>query len=89
MSALTILGASAGADFNVWADLFEVILWGVGAGVGLTIAFSLAMRGLILGEIAKREGRGGAAALHLTKFVVFSVVCVAAVGFALASMLHR
>lgn len=89
MNALTILGASAGADSGVWADLLAVILWGVGAGVGLTIAFSLAMRGLILGGIARRDGRGGVAALHLTKFVVFSVVCVAAVGFALASMLHR
>lgn len=84
-----VMAASAGSDFHLWRDLGEVVLYGLGAGVGLAIAFGLAMRGFILGSTAQREGRGSVAAANLTMGVVFAVVCVAAVVFALASMVHR
>lgn len=86
---LLVLASSAGSDFHLWRDLGEVVLWGLGAGVGLAIAFGLSMRGFILGSAAQREGRGGVAAANLTMGIVFGVVCVGAVVFALASMVHR
>lgn len=90
MSAFaSVLAASASSDFNLWHDLGEVVLYGLGAGVGLAIAFGLTMRGFILGTQAQRDGRGAAAAANLTLGVVFGVVCVASIIFALASMLHR
>lgn len=89
MTVFGVLAASAGSDFNLWHDLGEVVMYGLGAGVGLAIAFGLAMRGLILGSTAQREGRGGAAAANLAMGVVFAVLCVGAVVFALASMIHR
>lgn len=84
-----LIASSAGSDFHLWRDLGEVVLFGMGAGVGLAIAFGLAMRGLILGSTAHREGNGVSAVGHYAIGVVFAVVCVAAVAFALASMLHR
>lgn len=89
MSFFGVLASSAGSDFNLWHDLGEVVLYGLGAGVGIAIAFGLAMRGFILGSTAQREGRGGAAAANLTMGVVFAVLCVGSVVFALVSMLHR
>lgn len=84
-----LIASSASSDFHLWRDMLEVILWGLGAGVGLAIAYGLAMRGLILGSAAQRDGRGGAAAINYAIGGLFAVVCVGAVAFALLSMLHR
>ncbi len=84
-----LIASSAGSDFHLWRDMLEVVLFGLGAGVGLAIAYGLAMRGMILGSAAQREGRGGAAAANFAMGGVFAVVCVGAVAFALLSMLHR
>ncbi|MBJ7471550.1 MAG: hypothetical protein JHD16_09630 [Solirubrobacteraceae bacterium] len=88
MSTLPI-ASSPESDVNLWLDLLEVVLYGLGAGIGLSIAFALAMRGLILGGNAQRDGRGLAAAGYLAFGVLFTLVCVAAVGYALLSMVHR
>lgn len=89
MSVLGVLASSAGSDFSLWSDLLEVVLYGLGAGIGLSIAFGLAMRGWILGTTPRPDGTGGPAGANLAMAVFFSVLCVAAVAFALASMLHR
>lgn len=84
-----VIAASASSDGAIWTDLGEVVLWGLFAGVGLPIAFALAMRGLILGSHARREGHGGAATAQFALGAVFSVVCIAAILFGLVSMLDR
>lgn len=73
----------------VWSDIGAVVAWGLGAGVGLTIIFSLAIRGFTLGEAARREGNSASATLHLAVGMLCGVLCVLAVAVALASMLHR
>lgn len=84
-----VLAASASSDASIWSDLLEVIFFGLVAGIGVPIAFALAMRGLVLGEHAQREGRSGAATVQFALGAVFSAVCIAAIGFALVSMFHR
>ena len=84
-----LIASSASSDFHLWRDMLEVVLFGLGAGVGLAIAYGLAMRGMILGSTAQREGRGGGAAANYAVGALFAVICVSAVAFALASMLHR
>lgn len=85
----TVLAATSSSDAGIWTDLLEVVGYGLVAGIGLSIAFALAMRGWILGATAQRDGRGGTAAGQFTLAVVFSAVCIVAVGFALVTMLHR
>ncbi len=85
-----VIAASASSDAHIWTNLFEVIAWGLVAGVGLPIIFGLAMRGLIVGSAAQREGgRGAYASAQLALGAFFSIVCVGAVVLALFSMLHR
>ena len=84
-----VIAASSSSDASIWSDLLEVVLWGLVAGIGLPIAFALAMRGLILGSHAQREGRGGAATANFALGAVFGAVCIAAIGLALVSMFHR
>lgn len=84
-----VIAASASSDADIWTNLLEVIGWGLLAGIGLPIAFGLAMRGLILGSAAQREGRGGHATAQFAMGALFSVVCAGAIVFGLISMLHR
>ena len=84
-----VIASSAGSDFHLWSDLLQVVLWGAGAGIGLAVIYGLAMRGLIIGSVARREGRSVAGAAHTAMGLFFSVLCVVAVVAALATMLHR
>lgn len=72
-----------------WGDLGSVIVWGLFAGVGLAIVFSLAIRGFVQQATARREGRSGEATANLALGIGCAVLSSAAVIFALANMLHR
>lgn len=86
---ITVLAASASSDDSIFSDILEVIGFGAVAGIGISIAFSLMIRGFLLSEVARRENRSGAAMGNLAIGVVFAIVCVLAVAGGLLSMLHR
>lgn len=87
----TVLAASSSAsdDGTILSDILEVIAFGAIAGVGISIAFSLMLRGFLVYGTASREGRRGTAMANGAMGVVFAIVCLAAVVGGLISMLHR
>ncbi|MDO9356698.1 MAG: hypothetical protein Q7T55_23580 [Solirubrobacteraceae bacterium] len=89
MTAASVLAATSSGDSSMMHDIGEVILFGSVAGVGISIAFSLMLRGFLTAGIASRDGRRGAAIANGALGSVFAVVCVAAVIGGLLSMLHR
>lgn len=70
-----------------WGDLLEVVVVGGIAGVGLAIAFSLLVRGVIQAGAARREGRSAAVFPNLVLAGAAGLVCAAAVAFAVYEML--
>ncbi|EHN10124.1 hypothetical protein PAI11_30170 [Patulibacter medicamentivorans] len=70
-------------------DLVEVVWMGLLAGVGLSVTFSLVIAAVVRAGTARRDGRDGAAVLHSAIAVVAGLVCLAAVAFALITMLHK
>jgi hypothetical protein len=86
---MPVLAASSPSDPSVWSDLLSVVLYGLGAGVGLAIVFSIAIRGLVTASTARRAGNASAALLWGGVGVAGVVVCLAAVVVGLLTMLHR
>lgn len=85
----TVLAASSSSDASVWSDLLSVVIYGLCAGIGLAIIFSVAIRGVVSAAVARREGRGGAALAWGGVGVVGVVACLATVALGLVTMLHR
>jgi hypothetical protein len=83
-----VLGAS-GADSSVWSDLLSVVIFGLGAGVGIAIIFSVAIRGLITSGVARRDGQRGAARVWGGIGIVGVAVCLGAIVLGIATMLSR
>lgn len=86
---MRVIAASSSSDASVWSDLLSVVLYGLCAGLGLAIIFSVAIRGVVSASVAQREGRGGAALAWGTVGVVGVLACLATVGLGLVTMLHR
>jgi hypothetical protein len=84
----TVIAATSG-DSTVWNDLLSVVLYGVVAGVGIAILFSLALRGMLTASIARRAGSRGAALAWGALGMVAVAGCIGAVLFGLATMLDR
>lgn len=74
---------------SVWEDLLEVIVVGGLAGIGLSIAFAFAIRGVVQAGAARREGRTRATAGYVALTTVAGAVCIAAVVFAIVTMIHK
>jgi hypothetical protein len=72
-----------------WADLLEVIVVGLIAGVGLSIAFAGAIRAIMSAGTARREGEVAAFAGHAALAGVCLLICIGAVAFAIYSMIHH
>lgn len=70
-------------------DLFEVIVVGLIAGVGLSTAFALAIRAIVEAGDARRAGTTGRFVQHTAIATAFVLICVGAVGFAIYSMIHH
>ena len=86
---IPVVAAASSTDSSVWSDLLSVILYGLVAGVGIAIIFSIALRGLISSSVARREGHGAAALVWGGIGIVGVVACIAAVGIGLVTMLNR
>jgi hypothetical protein len=84
---VSVLAASD--DTSIVHDLGEVVVYGALAGVGLSIAFALMLRGIIGFGAARREGRTLHLAGHGTLAVVFGAACLGAVVLAFATMLAK
>ncbi|MBF6620182.1 MAG: hypothetical protein ITG02_08110 [Patulibacter sp.] len=70
-------------------DLLEVIIVGLIAGVGLSIAFAWAIRAVMSAGTARRMGHTQAFAGHAAVATVCLAICIGAVGFAIYSMIHH
>lgn len=91
MTVAAILAASTSSsdDGSILSDILEVIGFGAVAGIGISIAFSLMLRGFLVFGAATRDGRRAVALANGAMGVLFAAVCVAAVVGGLISMLHR
>jgi hypothetical protein len=87
MSPVTALAAESSA-LSVWEQLLEVIVVGSIAGIGLSIAFSLLVRGIIQAGNARRDDGGGALLPNVALAAVSGLVCVGAVVFAVYEMVN-
>jgi hypothetical protein len=87
MSPVTVLAAES-SGLSVWEQLLEVIVVGSIAGVGLSIAFSLLVRGIIQAGNARRDDGAGALLPNVALAAVSGLVCVAAVLFAVYEMVN-
>jgi hypothetical protein len=69
-----------------WDALFKVVYQSLGAGIGVTIAFSLAVAGSTRFADEMRENRATRAILFGALGVVGLLVCIAAVVFGIVVM---
>lgn len=84
-----IVLAEAGEP-TVWEDLLSVIIYGTGAGVGVALLFAVAIRGLATSAAARRDGQSGLRVVGWAAIGVLGVVlCLAATGIGVVTMLHR
>ncbi|MFT4035072.1 MAG: hypothetical protein QM679_05820 [Patulibacter sp.] len=87
---MSLVFASAGsADASLWSDVMSVIGYGLVAGIGIAVLFSLALRGLIDAATARRAGQRGAALVWGGVGVLGAALCLAVVALGLVTMLHR
>lgn len=70
-------------------DMLEVVIVGLIAGVGLSIAFAGAIRAVMSAGTARREGHTQAFVGHTALATFCLAICVGAVAFALYSMIHH
>lgn len=66
-------------DGIAWDDLLVVVVAGGGAGIGLSVAFALLVRGAVQAGAARREGRGSAVTANLALAAVSGSICLGAV----------
>lgn len=85
----TVLGVASASDTSVWSDLLSVVLYGLVAGIGIAVIFSVALRGLVTASVARRGGRGGAALVWGGVGLIGVVACLGAVALGLVTMLDR
>lgn len=86
---MRVLAASSSADASVWSDLLSVVLYGLVAGVGIAVIFSVAIRGLAMAGVARRAGATGRAVAWSAVGVVGVLASLGAVVLALLTMLQR
>jgi hypothetical protein len=70
-------------------DMLEVIIVGMIAGVGLSVAFAWAIREVMSAGTARREGETLTFARHAAAATVCLLICAGAVAFAIYSMIHH
>jgi hypothetical protein len=74
------------ADIVDWAALFEVVYTSLAAGLGVTLAFSLAVAGSTRFADEVRENRMTRAAMYGVLAALGLLVCLAAVVFGIVVM---
>jgi len=79
------LGATKIVDIGQLAQVIEVALV---AGIGVSIAFSLVIRGVVRAD-EHRRGRPALATAHALLAVAGLLVVVAAIGFGVSTMLSK
>jgi len=72
-----------------WSALGKVVIFAMVGGVGLTLAFSLALHGAVRAGDRRRERRHGAGAGYAVLALIGSLACIAAVVLGLQTMLHK
>jgi hypothetical protein len=77
VSPVTVL-----ATTDVWLELLEVVVIGSIAGIAVSTAFALLVRGVVHAGAARRDARRGAWISSLALTLVSGTACVAAVVFA-------
>jgi len=84
-----LIAVTSSSDASIVSDLVEVIIAGAIAGIGLSIAFALMLRGIIGFGAARREGRTLHVAGHGTLALVFGAACLGAVALAFWTMVQK
>ncbi|MGX6447235.1 hypothetical protein ACVU7I_04105 [Patulibacter sp. S7RM1-6] len=79
--------ASTATGSEIWTRILEVVLFGTVSGVGLSVAFAFALRGVVSANQARREGDMGAWARNVVLGLVAGLVCVGAIAFAFVEIL--
>lgn len=79
--------ASSATGSEIWMRILEVVLFGSVAGIGLSVAFAFALRGVVAANHARREGDVGAWARNAVLGLVAGLVCVGAIVFAFVEIL--
>ena len=72
-----------------WDDVLQVVWASVAAGVGVTLAFSLAIVGATREVDLRRDGHGAAASLYAVLMVLGLVVTGAAIAFGIIVMTSK
>lgn len=72
-----------------WSALGKVVLYAMLGGVGLTLAFSLALHGAVRAGDRRRERRHGAGTAYGVLALVGGVACLAALVLGLEVMLNK
>lgn len=72
-----------------WGQLLEVVEAGLIAGVGISIAFSLVILGMVRAAEAQQQSRTGAMIGYGAVGILAILVCVGAVVFGVSTMLSK
>ncbi len=72
-----------------WPALGKVVLYALAGGIGLTLAFSLALHGAVRSGDRHRDGRAAGRAAYAVLAVAGTVACVGAVVLGLQVMLDK
>ncbi|WP_210493921.1 hypothetical protein [Patulibacter sp. SYSU D01012] len=79
--------ASNATGSEIWLRILEVVLFGSVAGVGLSVAFAFALRGVVAANQARRTGDMGGWVRNAALGLVAGLVCVGAIVFAFVEIL--
>ncbi|MEA2473189.1 MAG: hypothetical protein QOE06_1104 [Thermoleophilaceae bacterium] len=82
-------GLRLAGDIVDWAALFKVVYEALAAGVGVTLAFSLAVAGSTRFADEMRESNGGRAIMSGVMAALGLAVCLAAVVFGIIVMTQK
>jgi hypothetical protein len=77
------------SDLVDWGQLLEVIEAGLIAGVGISIAFSLVIFGMVRAAEAQQQSRTGAMVGYGAIGIFAILVCLGAVVFGVSTMLTK
>lgn len=90
MTALSgTLTAPLASDIVNWGQLLEVVYAGLVAGVGISIAFSLVILGIVRATEARHASRPGPAIAYAALGLAALAVCIGAVFFGVSTMLTK
>ncbi|MDO8184836.1 hypothetical protein Q5424_06280 [Conexibacter sp. JD483] len=77
------------AEIVDWGQLLEVVLVGLLAGTGISIAFSLVLLGAVRAGEAQQQSRPAAMAGYGAVALIGLAVCIGAIVFGISTMLSK